>query len=99
MFPRAQASALRNLEEGVDEKPPELDKYHLYAICTHVVKWASDKQNWRGDMTLFDPQQHPTWMGLVLREKLPDNLPKFPIYTRSGEEEVRDTDNNVAEYL
>ncbi|XP_022645213.1 endoribonuclease Dicer-like isoform X2 [Varroa destructor] len=88
VFPRAQASALHNLEEGVDEKPPELDKYHLYAICTHVVKWASDKQNWRGDMTLFDPQQHPTWMGLVLREKLPDNLPKFPIYTRSGEEEV-----------
>ncbi|OQR67288.1 endoribonuclease Dicer-like [Tropilaelaps mercedesae] len=87
-FPRAVAPVLRTLEEHADEEALEKKMYHLYTIYTRVVQWASSEQNWRGDTNLFDPEQNSTWIGLILKEKLPENLPKFPVYTRSGEEEV-----------
>ncbi|XP_028968733.1 endoribonuclease Dicer [Galendromus occidentalis] len=85
VLPRKRASILELKEEGVDCDP--LDTYHLYVIRTEVVSWTAKEQNWRGD-PVFDPVKYPTWLAIVLRSKSNEmqSVPKFPIFTRSGEE-------------
>lgn len=85
VLPRKQAEILELKEETVNYEPT--NTYHLYVIKTEVVAWASKEQNWRGE-TLFDPSKYPTWLAIVMRAKYAnmDGVPKFPIFTRSGEE-------------
>lgn len=87
VLPRKQADILTLREEAVGSDVH--GTYHLYVIKTEVITWASQEQNWRGDK-LFDPTKYPTWLGMVMRSKSSKmrKVPKFPIYTRSGEELV-----------
>lgn len=64
----------------------EAGHYRLHILTTRLVNMASELQNWRNE-TLVDPEDCPTWFALLLREDMPC-LPSFPIFTRSGDEEV-----------
>lgn len=69
-----------------EARPTTPGRYHLHVIRTKLVREASELQNWRGE-ELPNPEKCPTWFALVLREDMP-SLPKFPIFTRSGDELV-----------
>nr|XP_037274583.1 endoribonuclease Dicer-like [Rhipicephalus microplus] len=64
----------------------EAGHYRLHILTTRLVNMASELQNWRNEK-LVDPEDCPLWFALVLREDMPC-LPSFPIFTRSGDEEV-----------
>ncbi|XP_077537077.1 endoribonuclease Dicer-S-like isoform X2 [Haemaphysalis longicornis] len=67
-------------------RPMTAGRYRLHVLTTTLVRLASDLQNWRQEK-LPDPQDYPLWFALLLREDMP-SLPKFPIFTRSGDELV-----------
>lgn len=69
-----------------EARPTAAGEYHLHVITTKLVRLASEAQNWRREK-LPDPEEYPLWFALVLRKDMP-SLPKFPIFTRSGDELV-----------
>lgn len=60
--------------------------YHLHVLTTRIVRLPSAVQNWRKEK-LLDPEDSQLWFGILLKEEMP-MLPSFPIFTRSGEEEM-----------
>ncbi|XP_028968740.1 endoribonuclease Dicer [Galendromus occidentalis] len=87
ILPRKQAAILELREENIDCEPR--DSYELYVIKTDVIAFASNLQNWRGE-DLFDPSKYPTWLAIIMRSGSSEllSVPKFSIFTRSGEERV-----------